>query len=199
MRRLVSRPDQATRIDIREIIAAIGQEVNTQIKAQYYQADLPTGETIPNGCIMATYENVVVEKWKTISRLKLPAMPINLTRDMGIFEVSKADNPFCVFVPALPGQLAMVESQKLISKLQQFYLYARYGQYLEFNKNLLDEQIDKLMVRLLVMDVVSIEDGEVLPIPADMESEVVEVVWRKFMNRGDNDAATDVMIQNKRR
>lgn len=198
LNRLVSRPDQATRTDIRDIILAVGQEVNTQIKAQHFQSDMPNGETIPNGCVMGTYENVKIEEWKTVSRALLPAMPINLPRDMGIFEISKTDNPHCVFIPALPGQLAMLDSQKLISELQQFYAYSRYGQYVEFNKNLLKDNVTTVMMRLLVMDVLALGDYDVLPIPADIESIVVEIVWRKFMGKGDNDTANDVMIQNKR-
>lgn len=198
LRRLVSRPDQATRIDMREVIAAIGQEVNTQIKAQHFGGAMPTGETIPDGSVLATYDNVAVEVWKkTLSRVKLPAIPINLPRDMGVFEISKVDNPHCVFIPALPGQSAMLDSQNIISKLQQFYVYARYGQYLEFNKNLITDRITSVMLRLLVMDVQALGDFDLLPLPADMEAVVVDIVWKKFSARGDSDKSNDVMIQNR--
>ena len=191
------RPDLANRTDIRDLILAVGQAVNELIKAQYYAGTLPSGETIPDGCVLATYEDVAVTQWKKTSRSQLPAMPVNLPRNMGVFAISKNDDPYCVFIPAQAGQLAMVQSQKMMSDLAGHYAYETYGNYVEYNKNLIADNIDKVMMRLVVKDVLALDDHDVLPIPADFEAMVVDTVFKRFAQQGQSDKDTDVSTENK--
>lgn len=191
------RPDMATTTDIRDIMLAVGQAVNELVKGQHFNVTLPSGETIPDGLMIATYEDVSVEAWKKSSRALLPVMPVALPRGMGVFAISKADDQFCVFVPAQPGQIAMLQSQKMISGVGGLYAYELYGQYVEFNKNLIADSIDKVMVRLIVKDVMSLDDDDVLPIPADFESMVIETVFKRFAQQGSADKDNDVLTQNK--
>lgn len=191
------RPDQASRFDIRECILAVCNALNEQIKAQHYSVQLPSGETIPEGTVLATYENVPVTAWKKGSRILLPAVPVHLARGQGVFAISKNDDPYCLFIPALPGQIAMIQSQQLFSSLVDFYLYEQYGMYIEFEKNLLAKNITSVMVRLLVSDVDTLSDYEPLPIPADYVGTVVDTAFKRLASQLPNDKDTDLFTENK--
>lgn len=190
------RPDQATRIDIRDIMLSVGQVVSEITKSQYFSQTLPSGETIPDGSMLATYENVAVEVNGERSRATLPAMPIGLPRGMGVFSIENPKSDCDVFIPALPGQLAMVKSQKMISHLSGYYAYEQYGTSIEFNKNLIKDGVENLTMRLLVSDVSKLGPYDPLPIPGDYEGPIIETVFQRFSKYIPNDKDTDVMTNN---
>lgn len=193
------RPDMATTVDIRDIMVAVGQEVNAMIGAQYYKTTLPSGETIPDGLVLATYENVSVTAWKTISRSLLPAMPVSLPRNVGIFAVSSPTNPHDVFIPAQAGQIAMVKSQRLISDFGGVVAYEPYGPYIEYDTNITiaPKNITNVMMRLVVKDAELLNETDPLPIPADYEAVIVQNLFERYMKQGEADKKSDVLIENK--
>lgn len=73
------------------IMAFIQQAVNRKLKLEHLSVQLPSGETIPDGLVLATYDNIPVSRYKdTLSRAQLPAIPVNLIRNMGIYFVGPA-------------------------------------------------------------------------------------------------------------
>lgn len=73
----------------RKMIASFVQAaINKVLKAQYVNITLPSDETIPEGAVLACYDAIPVEKYKgSFSRAKLPASPLSLRRNMGVFFV----------------------------------------------------------------------------------------------------------------
>ena len=80
-------PSAGAKYEPRMIEAHLGQAINRKLKSEYFSTTLPTGETIPEGLIVASYDEIPVEKYKGLSRARLPAMPISLPRGMGVFFV----------------------------------------------------------------------------------------------------------------
>lgn len=191
------RPDMATKVDMRDLILAVGQAANEELKGQMYKTVLPNGETIPDGLMLATFEDVPVEQWKTISRSVLPVIPVQLPRGMGIFRISDPDNPHIRIIPTLPGQIAQAQTQRLIADFGGMHVYEPYGSYVEYDKNLLSVGINRVMMRLVVRDVDSLTDHDPLPIPADYEATIVDRVFTRFAEMGTADKKTDVQTENK--
>jgi hypothetical protein len=81
-------PSAAARIQPAYIMKMIEQLINKKLKADYFAVHIPSGETIPDGCMIATYEKIKVERYKGKSRAFLPAIPVSLPRGMGIYSVS---------------------------------------------------------------------------------------------------------------
>lgn len=78
----------STSVKMPVIIKTLEQLINGSLKVDYFSTHLPAGETIPGDLVLATYENIPVEKYKgTFSRAKLPAQPISLPKGMGVFFV----------------------------------------------------------------------------------------------------------------
>lgn len=81
-------PSASARVQPAYIMKIIEQLINKKLKADYFNVHIPSGETIPDGCMIATYEKIPVERYKGKSRAFLPAIPVSLPRGMGVFYVA---------------------------------------------------------------------------------------------------------------
>lgn len=72
------------------IEAFIQQELNKRMRTEYFQVTLPADETTPDGMTLVSFDGIAVEKYRNVSRAKLPAMPVSLPRDMGVFSIIAA-------------------------------------------------------------------------------------------------------------
>ena len=81
-------PDNASGVQLEDIIEAVGQKANEAYRAEYFNQTLPSGETIPDGLVLNLYENVPVVSYGDRSRAVLPVMPISLPRNMGVYEIT---------------------------------------------------------------------------------------------------------------
>lgn len=81
-------PSAQSSIEFTVVEKTIEQLINASLKVDFFAVQSPSGETIPDGLVLATYEGVTVERYKkTLSRVKLPAIPIALPKGMGVFFV----------------------------------------------------------------------------------------------------------------
>lgn len=81
-------PDNASPVQIEDIKLAVNQKINQLLRAQYYGGTLPSGDTIPDGLMMAFYENIPVQSIGERSYAIIPVIPVSLPRNMGVFEVT---------------------------------------------------------------------------------------------------------------
>lgn len=81
--------------------AFLQQVINKKLKFEYLSVTLPGGETIPEGLVLANYDNVTVERYKGVSRAQLPAMPVSLRRGMGIWFVGPATPTLILDTPVI--------------------------------------------------------------------------------------------------
>lgn len=171
-------PSAGSNVWSEEIAEYIGQCVNKLLKTEHFNVSMAAGETIPSGLMLASYDGIEVEQYKTTSRAKLPATPINLPRNMGIFYVgSDNDNECeCEYIPLQPGQRRMVNTQSLINELLGI-TYEPSDGYAIFSKDLTGQ---KASMKLVVMDIGKYGDKELLPISPDMEKDVIDMVVARF-------------------
>lgn len=83
-------PSTGAKYEKRMVEAFIQQAINKRLRIGYSTVILPEGETIPDGLVLACYDQIPVTTYKNLSRAKLPAMPISLRRQMGVFFVGPA-------------------------------------------------------------------------------------------------------------
>ena len=172
-----------TSIHSKEVEDAIRQSINGILQTQYFKETLPSGETVPDGCVLATYLSVPVVSWNGISKSILPAIPIKLPRNIGVFHIGTTANVFCRFIPMRRGEMAQVKTQKLISDLLGQHGYELAGKEVWYDKDItaLPVPITNVMMQLVVMDLSLYTDYELLPIDAEMEQQVVADVLKLFM------------------
>ena len=161
-----------------DIVKAIEQIINSMFQMQYYNATLPTGETIPDNLMIAFYENIPVTTLGDKSQAELPVIPISLPRNMGVYRVTDSkDNDF---IPVPLGQGALLRADKLLNDLLGNVWFEIRKNIVIFSKDILLLGVNTVNMYLIVMDISLYSNTEPLPIPASMEEEIVEKAFAKF-------------------
>jgi len=161
-----------------DIVKAIEQIINSMFQMQYYNATLPTGETIPDNLMIAFYENIPVTTLGDKSQAELPIIPISLPRNMGVYRVT--DDKDNDFIPVPLGQRALLRADKLLNDLLGNVWFEIRKNVVIFSKDILLLGVDTVNMYLIVMDISLYSNTDPLPIPASMEEEIVEKAFAKF-------------------
>ena len=180
-------PSAGSNVWSEEIREYIGQCVNKMLKSEVFTTVLQTGETIPSGCMLATYNGIPVEQYKKTSRAKLPAMPVSLPRNMGLFYVGDDSDDACEYIPLQPGQRRIVSTQSLLNELLGITYEPEEG-HVVFSKDLSDKTV---CIKLVVMDASKYGDYDILPLAPDMEKDVIDMVVARFTNQPSPDKIED--------
>jgi hypothetical protein len=182
---------------LQEVKIAAVQVINGLIKAQYFTEEMAGGEMIPDGAILAEYDNVAVESYKGVSRAELPAMPIKLPLNMGVFHVSKTDNIIDGFIPFEPGQLQMIGEEPLTSDILGQVGYEPRGKYIVFHTDITtnddEHKIEEVYMLLAVKDLSLYSDFEMLPISASMEADVIQSTYQMLAGQMPSNKKVDVI------
>lgn len=183
IQRLISgNPVISARIHINDVILAVEQVCNQVLKADYFAVNTPEGDTIPNNCMVFTYDNVPVTTYKTTkSKATLPSMPINLPRNMGVLHVSKIDAIDEPFIPIPTSMYGIVKPQDLLGELSGLIGYEVVGKDIIFTQNLPGQSVNSVYIRLVGMDIGSLSIYETLPLSSDMEAMVVQTAYNMLV------------------
>jgi len=183
IQRLISgNPVISASIHINDVILAVEQVCNQVLKADYFAVNTPEGDTIPNNCMVFTYDNVPVTTYKTtFSKATLPSMPINLPRNMGVLHVSKIDAIDEPFIPIPTSMYGIVKPQDLLGELSGLIGYEVVGKDIIFTENLPGQSVNSVYIRLVGMDIGSLSIYETLPLSSDLEAQVVQIAYNMLV------------------
>jgi hypothetical protein len=177
-RLIAGNPIISARIHINDVILAVEQVANQLLKADYFATNTPEGDTIPNNCMVFTYESVPVVKYKaTSSKATLPSMPISLPRNMGVLHVSKIDAIDEPFVPIPTSMYGIVKPQDLLGELSGLIGYEVVGKDIVFTVDLTAINVNSVYIRLVGVDIASLSIYETLPLSSDLEAQVVQTAY----------------------
>lgn len=181
----------ASKVKIREAVIAVEQVLNKMLKMEYLNLNIPTAELIPNGASVATYVDIPVVQYGNRSKSTIPAMPLKLPRGIGLYQIFDPTNMDCPFIPLEMGQWGLLKSQPLINDLLGQVGYEWYGTDVVFTKDLTTPSPVTLTFRLVVLDMSQYSDYDILPLPADMEADVVQEVYKLFATEPVGDKLVD--------
>lgn len=198
--RLISGGDiqAATNITLNEMKISIGQVCNTLLKAEYFQVNGKLKETIPNGSMLATYDGIVpVSTTNGKSKATLPAKPVKLPRNMGIWSVYLTDDPDNEFIPLQMGQSNLIKSQAMINDiLGQIGYEQKGGLDIGFTKDLpLIFPGKTVSIRLAIMDISQYDDYTILPLLPEMEWAIKNEIVKLYSGEGINDKLVDATVK----
>lgn len=167
------------RVHIKEIMLLVEQVANRLLKAEHFQVNMPEGDTIPPNCMIFTYDAVPVSVYKTdLSKATLPAIPINLPKNIGVLHVSRVDDINNPFVPIPSSTYGIVKPQALLGSLSGLIGYEVVGKDLIFTKNLPALGVNTVYIRLAGLDISQVSETELLPLSPEMEAEIVDTVFK---------------------
>ncbi len=173
----------ATKFHINEIKISLCQVANQLLKMEYFSTLTPLQEFIPNGAAIATYENNLVVQWSNTSKTVLPAMPLRLPRNLGVYQVFAQSDYFTEFIPLQLGEASIIRSQGLVSALSGFTGYEVSGLDVIFTQDLtLPNTLVYVTVRLVILDFSQYGDWDPLPLAPEQEWEIKQQVYKLYMN-----------------
>lgn len=166
------------RVHKNDIKLLVEQVANQLLKADHFAINVPEGDTIPNNCMVFSYDNVPVSTYKTTkSKATLPAIPISLPRNMGVLHISKVDAIDEAFIPIPSSMYGIIKPQTLLGDLSGLIGYEVVGRDVIFTKNLPSLSVNSVYMRLVGVDLSQLGDYDLLPLSADMEAQVVTQVY----------------------
>lgn len=182
----------ATKYHINEIKISVCQIANQILRTEYFGNLTPLQEFIPNGAMMATYENNLVVPWSNTSKTKLPAMPIRLPRNIGVYQVFSQSDYFSQFIPLQQGEAEMIRSQGLVSDLSGFTGYEVSGLDVIFTKDLTIPNTNVYVtIKMAILDFTQYSDYDPLPLPPEYEWQIKQQVYQLYMNEQIPDKLVD--------
>lgn len=193
LRLLKGNPIISGRVHINEVKRLVVQVSNQLLKADHFGINMPEGDTIPNNCMVFTYDNVPVTTYKTTkSKATLPAIPVSLPRNMGVLHVSKTDAIDEPFIPIPTSMYGIIKPQDLLGDLSTLIGYEVIGKDIVFTKNLPGLSINSVYIRLVGADISQLTDYDILPLSADLEATVIKQVFDILVNTPPADRAQNI-------
>lgn len=182
-------PDSGFPVDERDIWSSLEDLINKRIKGEQFSINLPSGGTIPENLLLATYEDVAVTRTSNErSKCTLPAIPISLPRNAGVNEIRPVlnlvesgdrmlGNPI---IPLQAGQDFLLKSDKLLNDLMGQWSYTLNGKTVIFSKDLTVYDITKVDMKLVVFEIGSYTVNQDLPVPADWVSDITDMLVAEY-------------------
>lgn len=192
LRLVKGNPTASSRIQEGDVRLLVEQVANQILKADYFQVNLPEGDSIPNNCMVFTYDAIPVTTYKqTLSRAKLPAIPVSLPRNLGVLHVSKVDDINSPFVPIPTSTFGIVKPQVLLGDMSGLIGYEVVGSDLIFTKNLPGMNVNTVYIRLVGVDISTLTEYDLLPVSADQEAAIVDAVYKMLVTVPPADRVVD--------
>ena len=117
--------------------------------------------------------NISVDNASSVYTCTLPAQPIAASGDMGIYEVFSDElNPF---IP-IPKQILKVSQGTDLAVLE-----SKVGYFRSANNKIrftADPTVSTVTMRLIINDISKYSDTDILPLPADYNLQVIELVLK---------------------
>ena len=171
--RYIDKENPNTIVDKREIKLLVVDAIHTILGAKLAAQSAKGFVDIPEALI-ATYENISVANASSVYTCALPAQPIAAAGDMGIYEVFGA-NELNPYIP-IPKQILKVSQGTDLAVLE-----SKVGYFRSANNKIrftADPTVSTVTMRLIINDISKYSDTDILPLPADYNLQVIELVLK---------------------
>lgn len=167
-------------VQLYDVYKALEQKINSLFKIHQFDVTLPSGETMPENAMIATYENVAVTALGERSKATLPITPISFPKNMGIYLVYNPLYPDIPFIPLQRGQLALLRVDSLLNDLGGQIGYEPRNKEIIFTKDITLLGITAVTMELCVFDISQYSVTDNLPVPPDYEERIVNELVAQF-------------------
>ena len=182
--RFIDKENLSDVIDTREINLLMNQSINKVLKLQVADSFKAGMMDVPRCNLLEYTCAVTAETGNNRSFITLPAIPLTLPMDMGIWSIAAATGAMNPYIP-IPSQDVLVFQGANLSYLEGKTGYYVQGKRVYFTKNITltaNGTVTSVVVNLLVSDFSQIGDNDVLPISPEVESTIIEDVLQTISN-----------------
>lgn len=182
--RFIDKENLSDVIDTREINLLVNQSINKVLKLQVADSFKAGLVDVPKCNLLEYTCAVTADAGNNRSYITLPAIPLTLPMDMGIWSIAAATGAMTPYIP-IPAQDVLVFQGANLSYLEGKIGYYLQGKKVYFTKNITltaNGTVTSVVVNLLVMDFSQIGDNDVLPISPEVESAIIDDVLQTISN-----------------
>lgn len=176
-RMLSGNPSYNIEISGTEIKLLVVQVINQLLRTERFTSQVQLWDNFPSGVYIATYHNIPVITYGQRSMSILPAYPLSLPKNMGLWQVSDENNPDRLFIPLLSGQWGIASPMDYLPSVSGIISYENEGLDIIYTSDLTKlypNPVNNVRVKLLISDISSLTDYDLLPIPPEMEGQVIK-------------------------
>ena len=182
--RFIDKENLSDVIDTREINLLVNQSINKVLKLQVADSFKAGLVDVPKCNLLEYTCAVTADAGNNRSYITLPAIPLTLPMDMGIWSIAATTGAMTPYIP-IPAQDVLVFQGANLSYLEGKIGYYLQGKRVYFTKNITltaNGTVTSVVVNLLVMDFSQIGDNDVLPISPEVESAIIDDVLQTISN-----------------
>ena len=182
--RFLDKENLSDVVDTREINLLMNQSINKVLKLQVADSFKAGLVDVPKCNLLEYTCAVTADAGNNRSYITLPAIPLTLPMDMGIWSIAAATGAMTPYIP-IPTQDVLVFQGANLSYLEGKIGYYLQGKRVYFTKNITltaNGTVTSVVVNLLVMDFSQIGDNDVLPISPEVESAIIDDVLQTISN-----------------
>jgi hypothetical protein len=182
--RFIDKENLSDVIDTREINLLMNQSINKVLKLQIADSFKAGMVDVPKCNLLEYTCAVTADAGNNRAYITLPAIPLTLPMDMGIWSIAAATGAMTPYIP-IPAQDVLVFQGANLSYLEGKTGYYVQGKRVYFTKNITlvaNGTVTSVVVNLLVSDFSQIGDNDVLPISPEVESTIIEDVLQTISN-----------------
>ncbi|MGH7239744.1 MAG: hypothetical protein ACREHG_06715 [Candidatus Saccharimonadales bacterium] len=185
IKRLLSgNPSYNIEISNSEIKLLVVQVTNSILRVEK-ASNLQMGDIFPPSAVIATYDSIQVKSYGTRSISILPAYPLSLPKNMGVWQVADMTSPDTLFIPLLSGQWGVAKTMNYLPSLSGIIGYENEGLNIIYITDITKKYpnpVALVRIKLLISDVSGLGDYDLLPITPEMEVEVIKSVFQLLVN-----------------
>ena len=182
--RFIDKENLSDVVDTREINLLMNQSINKVLKLQVADSFKAGLVDVPKCNLLEYTCAVTADAGNNRSYITLPAIPLTLPMDMGIWSIAAATGAMTPYIP-IPAQDVLVFQGANLSYLEGKIGYYLQGKRVYFTKNITltaNGTVTSVVVNLLVIDFSQIGDNDVLPISPEVESAIIDDVLQTISN-----------------
>lgn len=168
-----SRDDVSPLIQEREAKLVVVQVTNELLCVEPKQSAKMADISIPS-CMIATYSDLTVEGAYFV---KLPAYPIHLPQDMGVWSVVSSTGVAYIPITTAAWDLLGAFDEGLLEGQTGFYVEGRKVKFTA-------QPTATVTVKLLIIDPSTLGDNDPYPVPAEYESIIIERSLNLLLGQG---------------
>lgn len=186
--RFIDKDNPSDVIDKRELLLLIEQSINSILKLQVSESFKVGLVEVPLCNLVEYTASVTSDSSNSRSYITLPAIPLNLPMNMGIWSIAASGSAVTPYIP-IPSQDVLVfgtiASGTNLSYLEGQVGYYQQGKRVFFTKDITtvaNGSITSVVVNLLVTDFSQLTGTDLLPISPEVETLVIQNVLETISN-----------------
>jgi hypothetical protein len=182
--RFLDKNNPSDVIDIREVKLLVAQSLNKVLKLQVAESFKAGLVDVPKCNLLEYTCAVTADSGNNRAYITLPAIPLTLPMDMGIWSITPLTGAMTPYIP-IPAQDVLVFQGANLSYLEGKVGYYIQGKKVYFTKNITltaNGSVSSVIVNLLVADFSQLSDTDMLPISPEVESVIIDDVLQIISN-----------------